>query len=266
MPDFDAIYDKLRASGMNDWVGGADPKEVGDACCRILLRHIPISAQTTLLDFGTGIGRVMLSLLRERPEVQAVTGIDIVPRMVTFCTETIAAEFPQTNFELLLDHNDHYERFKEGGRAKSRAELQNTYGGRFDAVFAFSVFTHIEVEDFVPTLRFVKSLLKPGGRFLFTVFALNPFSRAMIKQGLTIASFPNPRFEKKNTVLIGTPSDRLAFIAYDTRRLDDMMSEAGLVPCAIEYGEWRGGGFSDSYQDVIVCRRPFEWSAGEPGR
>ena len=29
LPDVPALYDKLRASGMNDWVGGADPEQAG---------------------------------------------------------------------------------------------------------------------------------------------------------------------------------------------------------------------------------------------
>jgi hypothetical protein len=33
---------------------------------------------------------VMLSILRQRPEVKAITGIDIVAPMVSFCRQTIA--------------------------------------------------------------------------------------------------------------------------------------------------------------------------------
>ena len=55
--------------------------------------------------------------------------------------------------------------------------------------------------------------------------------------------------------MIGNTDDRLAFIGYDIVRLERMIVEAGLVPAAIEYGDWRGAA-SASLQDVIVCFKP----------
>ncbi len=175
MPDFDAIYERLRQSGMNDWVRGEDPQAVGDSCCNILLRHVPIDASTSVLDYGAGIGRVALSVLRQRPDVKQLTGIDIGPKMVRFCEETLGSQFPNTQFELLADQNDHYERFKNQTPSKSRQQITADHRASFDAAYAFSVFTHVDTDDFVPLLKFVWTLLKPGGRFLFTAFALTPF-------------------------------------------------------------------------------------------
>lgn len=261
MPDFAAIYEKLRQSGMNDWVGGADPQEVGDSCAAVLLRHIPIGPTSNVLDYGAGIGRVALSVLRQRPDVKGLTGIDIVPKMVRFCDEAIGSRFPNTRFELLADHNEHYERFKDKTRPKSREEITREHGETFDAAYAFSVFTHVDTGDFVPLLKFVSSLLKPGGRFLFTAFALTPFARMTLKLGWTFPVFEKTHFEDDGSVFIGNPEDRLAFIAFDISRLEAMILEAGLITCAIEYGNWRGGSVGQSYQDVFVCRKPFDVTA-----
>lgn len=258
MADFKAIYDKLRASEMNNWVGGADPELVGDICTSILVRHVPIDSETRLLDFGCGIGRVMLAVLKQKPMVKAITGIDIVPKMVDFCRETIQSEFPNTNFELAADANDHYDRYKDGRPPKSRAELTAAYGGQFDGAYAFSVFTHIDTGDFVSLLKFVGTMLKPGGRFFFTVFALTPYSRQMLKAGKAVSDFPNSKFTDGGKVFIGNKADKLAFIAYDISKIEEMVWAAGLIPCAIEYGEWRGGKLTNSFQDVIVCRKPLE--------
>jgi SAM-dependent methyltransferase len=258
MADFNAIYDKLRQSEMNAWVGGADPAEVGKICSDILLRHVPVDQSTRLLDFGVGIGRVALAVLQRRPEVQAIAGLDIVPKLVDFCNATIASEFPNTSFELLADQNEHYERFKHEARAKSREEIAKASGDSFDVAYAFSVFTHIDKGDFVSLLKFVRSLLKPGGRFLFTAFILTPFSRATLGLGWTFPPFKDLTFEDDGAVFIGNPEDRLAFIGYDIGRIEAMIFEAGLIPTAIEYGDWRGGSLAQSYQDVIVCRRPLD--------
>jgi SAM-dependent methyltransferase len=256
-------FDRIRASGMNEWVGGADPEETGDACAAILLRHMPVVYDTRLLDLGAGVGRVTLGLLRQRPLVKAITGIDIVPRMVKFCNETIAPVFPNTNFELLADANIHYDRFKDATPPRSRADLTAQYGGTFDCAYAFSVFTHIDVNDFASLLEFAGGLIKPGGFFLFTAFALTPYSRAMIAEQRTAGgAFPQPQFYEDGDVFVGNAADRLAFIAYDVARIEAMIWEAGLAPTAIEYGDWRGGGLSLSLQDIFVCRKPFTGASG----
>lgn len=254
--EYKAAFEAMRASEMNNWVGGADPELVGELCSDILARHLTIMPGAHLLDFGCGVGRVGLSVLRRNPLLGGLTGIDIVPKMVDFCRAEIGARFPQATFELLTDANEHYDRFKHTASARSRSELTSAYGVGMDGAFAFSVFTHVAPEDFVPLLRFVGDLLKPGARFMFTAFILTPYARAMIKARATRASFPEPVFRNGDEVFIGTKSDRLAFIAYDIGRIEAMVWEAGLVPCALEYGDWRGGPSAGGYQDVVLCAKP----------
>jgi SAM-dependent methyltransferase len=259
--DFSRLFDEMRRSEMNTWVGGADPELVGDISAEILLSHLPPVPAARMLDFGCGIGRVGLAVLKQRPGIGSLTGFDIVPKLVDFCRSTIGATFANANFELVLDENDHYERYdraKANEPPQTHADLLKKYGGSFDSAYAFSVFTHVDVNDFAPLLRFVGTLLKPGGRFLFTAFALTPFSRHQLAKGLTQPAFPKLYYEQDGAVLIGAPKDRLAFIAYDISRIEAMIWEAGLVPCEVEYGEWRSDRMSRSYQDVFVCRRPLE--------
>jgi len=256
-PDFAGLFDVMRQSEMNGWVGGGDPEWVGDIQASLLLRHIPLNGEERVLDFGCGIGRVALALLRRRPNLRSLTGFDIVPRMIEFCSATIAAHFSNANFELAADKNQHYERFKDAVPARSRDELAATYGGRFDTAYAFSVFTHIDVDDFVALLRFVGTLVKPAGSLFFTAFALTPYSRQQIANNATTRRFEDHwHYEEAGEVFIGNTQDRQAFIAYDIRRIEAMIWEAGLVPSAVEYGNWRGDSMSQTFQDIFVCRRP----------
>jgi SAM-dependent methyltransferase len=252
------IYQAMRQNEMNAWVGGDDPEFAGEICASILLRHVPAGSDTRLLDFGAGIGRVALAVLRQRPQLKSLTGFDIVPRMVQFCQANISSQFPNANFELVADRNAHYERYQDKAEGRSRAELIAAYKGSIDSVYAFSVFTHVDAGDFVALLQFMGELLKPGGRILFTVFALTPYSRNQIATGRTSVPLPAVGYEQDGTVFIPNAADRLSFVGYDIGRVERMVVEAGLIPSVIEYGDWRGDRLSATFQDVVVCRKPLE--------
>ena len=194
--DFPRLYQAMRQTEMNDWVGGADPELAGEISASILLRHVNVDSNSWVLDFGAGIGRVAAAVLRQRPQLQFLTGLDIVPRMVDFCQTHFGTQFTNVKFELVADENAHYERYKSEARPKSRADIIASYGGQIDVAYAFSVFTHVDVNDFVDLLRFVGALLKPGGRLLFTAFALTPFSRSRIDDDKTVIPLPKRKYER----------------------------------------------------------------------
>ncbi len=257
MADAAAIYAAMRASEMNAWVGGADPELVGVHTYEILRRHMAIWPGSRILDFGCGIGRVTLKLLTERPDLARVTGVDIMPPVIAFCDRHLKPAFPNADFQLLSDTNDHYDRHIDGrgAQAMSKAEFVRRSEGVYGAAYAFSVFTHVDVDDFAPLLRFVGSLLPTHGQFLFTAFILTPASRKALADGKGTSRFPNGAFSHDGRVFVGERDDRLAFIAYDMTLLEEMIVDAGLIPSTIEYGGWRGDGFSASLQDIVVCRK-----------
>jgi SAM-dependent methyltransferase len=253
------IFEQIRQSEMNDWVGGSDPEAVGEACRSILDRYLPIDSSSRLLDFGCGVGRVLMSVLKHKPEVAHVTGFDIMPQVIRFCDTHIASAFPQTKFELIQGSNDHYNHFIAAAGAsvpKSHALLQSQYASAFTGAYAFSVFTHVELADFRSLLGLLSSLLVPGGTLLFTAFLLTPFSRHSIQRGTTMFPLSNAVTEAQGQVLIGNVADRLGFIAFDLPLVEQMVFEAGLILTHLEHGSWADGQFSPSLQDVIVCRRP----------
>ena len=258
------IFDEIRQSEMNGWVGGLDPEGVGDACKGILDRYLTIDSNSRLLDFGCGVGRVLLSVLKQQPEVGRITGFDILAQVITFCDTHIASAFPQTRFELIQGRNEHYDRFiamAGAGAAKSHALLRSEYASAFTDIYAFSVFTHVEMADFRSLLELLANLLEPGGTLLFTAFLLTPFSRHSIQEGTTWwVSFADVATEAQGDIFIGNVADRLSFIAFDLGLVEQMVFEAGLVLTHVEHGSWASGNaFSSlSMQDVIVCRRPIK--------
>lgn len=255
MADFSAIFEKMRATEMNGWVGGSDPEAVGDASAYIIQRLMPVSAESNVLDFGCGIGRGMVSLLKDVVPARAV-GMDIMPPVISFCQENIAPHFAQTRFELIEGSNDHYDQFIGGQVRKPVSQVSEEYKDFFDAAYAFSVFTHIDRNDFVDLLKFVYGMLKPGGYFLFTCFTLTEFSRKMIEHRQAIFPLTDCCYVDEGQVFWGDKSDPLAFIAFDKMLLEAMAWEAGLSIMKVEYGCWMGGNIGASLHDLIVVRKP----------
>lgn len=250
------IFDKMRATPMNDWIGGSDPEVVGDASALLIRRLLPINTDGKVLDFGCGIGRGLVSLLKEQPMPSKVVGMDIMPPVISFCREVIEPYFPNVIFELIEGSNEHYDHFIESQKRKPLTVLVSQYGATFDAAYAFSVFTHVDRKDFVALLKLVASLLAPGGHFLFTCFTLTEFSRQMIENSQSIFPLTESVFVDDGMVFWGNRTDPLAFIAFDKNLLEFMVWEAGLAITKIEYGCWMGGGIGSSLHDLVVVRKP----------
>jgi SAM-dependent methyltransferase len=261
MTDASAIFNAMRQSEMNDWVGGSDPEAVGDACVGILARYLTMNKTSRLLDFGCGVGRVLLSVLKNRPELGSITGFDIMPQVIRFCDERIAPAFPNSAFRLIQGRNDHYDQFIDAAGTiapQSHDALRDEFSAAFTGAYAFSVFTHVEQADFGNLLGLVGALLEPGGELLFTCFLLTPYSRQAIEQHATLFPFGDTAYEADGGIFIGNRHDRLGFIAFNLSLVEQIVHNAGLVVTHVEHGSWTGAGFSGSLQDVVVCRRPRE--------
>ena len=256
MSKIDKIFAAMRATQMNDWVGGTDPEAVGDASAALIREFLPIDRDSKVLDFGCGIGRSIVSLLKSDTPATLV-GMDIMPPVIEFCDDYIKPAFPFTKFELVDDSNAHYDQFIGDQPRKSKDTILDEYADYFSDAYAFSVFTHIDRNDFQSLLEFVGKMLAPGARFLFTCFALTGHSRMMIEKGQSIFPFQDSVFVDGGSVFWGNKSDPLAFIAFDRQLLEEMVRDAGLAITKVHYGCWMGGNLGASLQDVFIVRKPF---------
>jgi SAM-dependent methyltransferase len=130
-------------------------------------------AEGRLLDFGVGWGRLYRILLN-RFKPQQLVGVDIDPKCITTCKEAMPyGIFEESPFEPPLRHGD----------------------AAFDAVYAYSVFSHLAEAAFEKWMGEFARLLKPGGIVAFTTLkeahlgtwnALttgdNPYYRAYLAQ------------------------------------------------------------------------------------
>lgn len=255
MPDFKDIYDAMRSSPMNDWVGGSDPEIVGDACVGILKRLVAINGESKVLDFGCGIGRGLTSLYKSGVHPAHLVGMDIMPPVIDFCDTHIAPKIDNINFELICGNNDHYDRFIEGIKGNSYSDLSKKYQEHFNVGYAFSVFTHVTEHDFQKLMNFVSSMLLPGGRFLFTCFELNAFSRSMVQAGQSMFPLDAEKLRNSGDIFMANDDDPLAFIAFDEALIRKMVWQAGMAITKVEYGCWMGGRIGGGLQDAIICTK-----------
>ena len=114
----------------------------------------PIGEFGSLLDFGCGCGRVIRHWKDENGT--AICGSDYNPLLVDWCRDNLGfAEFTVNGLKPDLPHED----------------------GRFDLIYALSVFTHLPEDLQEPWMAELNRVLSPGGTLLVTVFGLAHLGR-----------------------------------------------------------------------------------------
>lgn len=183
-----------------------------------------------LLDFGCGCGRLIRSW--SNLEGVRVVGVDYNPALVDWCARNLPfAEFIVGNLRppLPLD------------------------SGTFDVIYAYSVFTHLAMEDQLPWRVELARLLKPGGHLVVTTHGQKamradwPGGRAVVLRDDERALFESGQVLVQRSNLTGLNACT-AFHpeAYLRSAFAGEMSMVGFLP-----GEapWSG-------QDITVLRKP----------
>lgn len=121
---------------------------------RKAVRQLDASRARKVLDLATGTGDMLISLLRERPDIAEATGLDISENMLAVCREKLRKRGLVDRARLLCAD-------------ASRAPFAD---GTFDA--ATMAFGIRNTADAAVTLREIHRLLRPGGTALILEFSL----------------------------------------------------------------------------------------------
>lgn len=180
--------------------------------------------ELSLLDFACGYGRVtryFVALFRE------VTCSDLEPTMLQFAKEQFGASGFLSNVDL------------------DKVRFPNR---RFDVVFSFSLFTHLNPEIWRDWFWAVLDKVEPGGHFIFSTRGVE-FAR---KQGEPVGEGEVIRFTERNETagrldanIYGQTTIARAFVE------DVIASRPGLA----DYLDYFGSGKFDMYQDMHVLQR-----------
>jgi SAM-dependent methyltransferase len=222
------LSDPARRNEPWSWVhnvGNGDFQAIGAMLLENLTDHAGLKADDRVLDIGCGNGRVAAQLSPILKDGGGYLGFDISRAGIAACRRQFEGQ-PLMAFAHLDVWNGEY-------NAKGRiAELDTVFpaaDASIDLAFATSVFTHMRMPGVRRYLAEANRVLKPGGRFAFTVFALEPGREAS-------DDFPFARFDETSGAVDRRYPERA--IAHRREALETVVAEAGLTVATFRRGYW----------------------------
>ncbi len=187
-PDYDELYEQhARENSDDEAVGNGDFDIIGQIELSIA-RWAGLNADTRLLDFGCGTGRLAVHVIPALTRGHYV-GVDISPTMLERAQKRCR------------------ERGLGGKSAEWRVETNAGFGNLSGVVVdlgvAFSVFTHMDSEDALLYLQALRRVVRPGGRLVVSNLLLDESKEA---QNVLVMSSTIPYRERRRRVLSITTS------------------------------------------------------------
>lgn len=135
---------------------------------RRLIDRFGITGGSRVLDIGCGPGRLALGLLAELGASGRYEGVDVDEHAVAWCRRWITPDHPAFRFTHLDVANA---RYNPGGAIRLDDRFRFPFDDEsLDAVYLYSVFTHMAIEDIEIYLAELRRLLAPGGGIFLTAY------------------------------------------------------------------------------------------------
>ncbi|NMH26880.1 class I SAM-dependent methyltransferase [Flavobacterium silvaticum] len=208
-----------------------------------------ITPDDTILDIGSGIGRMAVPFTKFLSKDGQYDGFDIVKQGVDWCTKNITTKFPNFRFRWIPLRNELYNL----STADSAARLRFPYADeRFDFIFLTSVFTHMMPEDVENYAKEISRVIKPGKRCMASFFLLDEDSvRSMKQTGLKNFPYSHGHYSLMDL------SVKEANVAYQKEFIFDLFESHGFEIEHFFRGSWSGLESTElgEHQDVLVLKR-----------
>jgi SAM-dependent methyltransferase len=224
---------------------------IGDMIVVDMIELCALRADASVLDIGSGYGRVAHGLWRREFEGDYL-GLEILRRQVDWCAAEIT---PPSDGRLRFEHLDvRNTRYNpEGVMAADEATFDATADASIDVAVLTSVFTHMYPAEIERYLHELARVLRPGARALTTFFALDETWREVQLAGLgglpmTHVLDAHCRYHNAD--------DPLHAIGFTPAWIRRAVGAAGLRVFATRLGGWCGRPAGMGYQDTFVLERP----------
>ncbi len=230
------------------FTGSGDFKKQGLKIAGYLEQEAGLQAHHSVLDVGSGIGRMAVALTDILSEQGRYEGFDVVKKGVLWSQKHISSRYPNFHFRYIDLGNDLYK-----SSHNNAADFTFPYEeDQFDCVVVISVFTHMLPEEVSRYLKEISRVMKSGGQCLATFFILNEDSKSLMQQQQHF-NFPHERGHYR------LMSERVqsANVAFEEEYLKKVIKEAGLRIKRNFPGYWCGRdkeGCKD-FQDVIILEQ-----------
>lgn len=229
-------------------VGGGDFVGAGRELLLQLVRYGGLKPECDVLDIGCGAGRVAAALARYLHPGHRYVGFDVAPGAIAACRRNLGAARPDFTFVQADLRNAEYRR--KGTRAETDYAFP-VADGSVDIAFAFSVFSHMQIDPIAHYLRESRRVLRPGGRLVFTAYALTPDRFSALERGEGSRRFHAWR----DGAMVLDPRSPERAIAHPLDRLTAAVAQAGLGVPRILQGAWIGSAEYAGGQDLFVATR-----------
>jgi SAM-dependent methyltransferase len=230
-------------------VGGGDFARAGIETLELLNAYAGLSPDNQVLDIGCGTGRMAWPLAAYLHPAAGYVGFDVSPRAIAICRRRFCKVRPDFCF---LEADVANAEYRAGGAAREDSYRFPVEDACIDVAFATSVFSHMTLPAIRHYLAQTARVLQPGGRLLFTGYALTPERIFGLERGEGRFAF---RPWREGSRVIDPRSPERA-IAHPLDRFLDAVRDAGLEPVgAVKLGAWLGPADYGGGQDLFVVRR-----------
>ena len=229
------------------FTGSGDFKKQGVNLLAEFIKYGSLKRTDTILDIGSGIGRLAIPLTHFLDKNGRYEGFDIVEKGVLWCQQHITNKHPNFRFKYIPLLNDLYTQHEQKAEVFTFPYPDNT----FDKVILLSVFTHmtpIEVNNY---MKEINRVLKNGGLCYATFFVMNEESNRLMKAPFIFSHEYEQHYLMNQEVQGANVAYKEAFL------MDNLIKDNGLRLKTIHYGWWCGRKKSTcvQFQDVIIFEK-----------
>ena len=231
------------------FTGSGGFESVGKQFFNYFIQYGDITPDSSILDIGSGIGRMAVPFTNYLSNKGSYEGFDIVKIGVDWCKQNISSKYPNFNFKLIPLKNDLYLSDTNNTAENLVFPYKND---SFDFVFLTSVFTHMLPNDVKNYISEINRVLKPNKKFFATFFILDEISKnAMISKGTK--QFP---YEMENYSLMDK-TVKEANVAYNKEYIINLLNENDFEVVQFLRGNWSGtpSDIIDLHQDIIILKK-----------
>lgn len=231
------------------FTGSGNYIEIGEQFFNYFKKYGAITPESSVLDIGSGIGRMAVPFTKFLSEKGRYEGFDIVKKGVDWCNNNISKRYPNFNFKLIPLKNDLYNLSTD----KVASELKFPYENEsFDFVFLTSVFTHMMPADLENYVQEIQRVLQSGKNCLATFFLLDEESEKVMKERGN-KSFPYPMGHYS----LMDKSVKEANVAYQKSYVLNLLIENGFEVTHFFRGSWSGmtPGELNEHQDILIIKK-----------
>lgn len=152
---------------MRALVGPTDPAEFDNPSGAPVFGDLPAAVYESVLDLGSGCGRLARRLMQQRPVPKQYLGVDLHAGMVRWCVTNLTAA--NRNFRF-VHHDVHNLGLNPAGAPPHEPRPLPTSDHSATLIIAWSVFTHLLEMQIPHYLRECARILRPGGVIRSTWF------------------------------------------------------------------------------------------------